>query len=545
MTSLAPLRMDLLARRSAVTTSLSGRGKRSFTAAASNRLTNDWRSVGVSLDSILSGDLDKLRARAQDLGENNEYFQKFLTMLKCNVIGDCGMTLKNKAASPPKYDGGEIKPGELDKTANKLIEDAFYEWGKKENCTVTKDLTWVQVQHLAVEEWGTVGATLWEMMLGDEADNAFGFALNPISISRLDTRANHLLANGNVVKLGVEKNKMGRVVAYWISDSDPHDIFPTRGNAFNSVRKPAEKFVHLFLRRRIGQSQGFPWAAAAMLRLKMLAGYDIATITAAETAACKMAFITKNGTGVEYTGEKADDGGKYMDSEPGLIEELPQGMGVEVVDWNQPNPNYDPFIKACLRGMAAGMNVSYPNLANDYGEVNFSSGRMARMEETEFWKFVQGGMASDFHEPIFGKWLEMALANQAIKFPFPSGRESFLPLSKLKQFNQPNFHGRRWGWVDPTKEVAAIAEALRLKLTSYTRECATLGIDRDELFQEIESDKQAAEARGITLPDEAELAAAAQRLSEQQAQEQADAAEYSDKKSSENGNRFALNGHRK
>jgi lambda family phage portal protein len=275
--------------------------------------------------------------------------------------------------------------------------------------------------------------------------------------------------------------------------------------------------------------------------MRMLQGFDEATLVAARAAASKMAFITKNGTGTEYKGPNADGGGKYMDAEPGSIEELPEGMGVEVIDWNQPNPNYDPFVKACVRGMANGLLVSYPNLGNDYGEVNFSSGRMARMEETEIWKMVQCLISSDFCEPIFGKWLEMALLSGAIVSP--SGKA--LPASRLKKFNEPYFHGRRWGWVDPTKEVAAISESLRLKLTSWTRELSILGIDRDELLDEIADDKKAAEERGITLPDEAELAAAAQRISEQEEKEKKDAEDDADETPAVNGNRLHLNGHAK
>lgn len=510
--------------------------KRSFDAARYNRLTTNWRAFGISLDSILAGDLPTLIARARDLGENNEYFQKFLTMLKCNVIGENGMTLKNKACDPPVFRNGDLQPPVLDKLANRLIESAWAEWCKKENCTTTKNLTWIQVQNLAVEEFGTCGETLWEMVTGAEAKNKFGFALRPIQIDRLYHRHNVNLGNGNVVRMGVEKDKDGRTVALWITEADPTDYLYTQGNQFTAKRYPAENFVRPFLMRRIGQSRGVPWAAAAMLRMKMLAGYDVATITAAEIAACKMAFLTKTGAGAEYQGEDAAGGGKYMDAEPGMIEELPVGMEVTPVDWNQPSANYEPFTKAAIRGMACGLNVSYPNLANDYGEVNFSSGRMARLEETEFWKLIQSSLIEDFHEPIFAKWLEMSLMAGAIGYSMPSGAEVKLPLSKLEKFNKPYFHGRRWGWVDPTKEVAAKKEELALGLTSHTRILAELGIDRDELFDEIADDIKAAAARGIELPP---VGAEMSQATPENPEEETEPAEPAQT----NGNgRFKLNG---
>ena len=70
-----------------------------------------------------------------------------------------------------------------------------------------------------------------------------------------------------------------------------------------------------------------------------------------------------------------------------------------------------------------------------------------------------------------------------------------------------HFHGRRWGWVDPTKEVNAKAEELRLGITSHTRILSELGIDRDELFAEIEQDKLAAAAHGFELPQVGDVVA--------------------------------------
>lgn len=489
--------------------------RRNFSAAQSSRLTSDWSASGVSLNSILSTQGQPLRARAKAL-RDNEYFKKFLWMLVCNTIGANGMTLKNKAMEPPSLNEGKIVPGALDVLANTLIEWAWLLWGTKENCTTTKKLTWTQVQNLAIREFGTVGETLWRMRFGAEADNIFGFALEPIAIDRLHSQSNYNLSNGNKVRMGVETNAGGKIIAYWITDTDPTDVLWNVGNAYDPKRYPAELFVHPFIMEETAQVRGYPWAAASMLRMKMLQGYDEASIVGARAAASKMAFITKTGTGVEYEGPNAQGGGKYMDAEPGLLEELPQGMDVKVVDWNQPNANYDPFIKACVRGMANGLLVSYPNLGNDYGEVNFSAGRMARQEETEVWKMVQAFISADFHEPIFSNWLKWSLLSQAIKFTLASGREIILPASKYEKFNEPQFHGRRWDWVDPTKEVAALAEELRLKLTSVSRICANRGIDRDVLFDEIKDDKEAAASRGIVLPDEAELAAAAQRLAEKQ-----------------------------
>lgn len=493
--------MDLLARRSARIMQEENDRRRSFPAAAVNRLTNDWRTQGISIDSILQQDLPTLRSRSRDLQEGNEYFQRYLWMLKCNVLGQWGMPLKNRAVDLPTFKDGKIIPGKPDMLANQLIQDHWWEWGKKENCTISKNMTFQQVEELSLETWGTDGETLWRMVIGSAAKNRYGFALQAIETDRIDTLKTCVLPNGNKVRMGVEKNADGEKVAFWLLDADPTDSYFGRG--YTSKRYDANEFVHPHLLRRIGQSRGWPLAAAALLRLKMLAGYDEATTVGARAAAARMAFLKKtpDAGGVGYTGQSAETGGKYMDAEPGTIEELPAGMEVQVVDWNQPNGQYEPFVKACLRGIAAGFNVSYPTLANDYGEVNFSSGRMSQLEERELWKKLQGWFASEFHTPIFSKWLEVSLLSGAIDMQLASGNTISLPASKLKKFNQPSWQGRRWSWVDPEKEIKAKVAEIRACLTSPTRAILELGEDEDELLDEIEAFRKKAEARGLTFPD--------------------------------------------
>jgi lambda family phage portal protein len=478
--------------------------RRSFPAAQINRLTQQWSAVGVSIDGVLSGELPILRQRARDLRKSNEYFQKFLSMVKSNVVGECGMTLKNKATDPHTLQDGELVKGKPDKLANTLIEESFWEWGKKANCTLARNLTWTQAQHLNVEELATCGETLWRMVRGPAAGNRWNFAIEPIAIDRLDHNANHNLSNGNTIRMGVEKNAAGRVVALHITDSDPTDILFNKGGGYTSRRYDAKDFVHTFLMREIGQ-RGLPWAAASMLAEDAAATRRITVLrhaqdgvsyeqAGAERRRHSMRARTATAAPEQWTRRtRASSSCRRMDIKSGL---------------ESPNSIYGDFTGACLRGIACGLSVSYPNLANDYASVNFSSGRMSRQEEMETWKFLQQCVASDFCEPIFAAWLEMALLSGAINYTLPSGREIVMPASKLEKFNQPRFYGRRWQWLDPTKEVAAIAEQLRLKLTTRTRVASELGEEWLEILDELEQEKLEAAARGITLPEDAEQEAA-------------------------------------
>ena len=461
-------------------------GKRSFHAAASNRLTADWSTGSGSLDTQLRYSLESLRERSRELIQNNPYANKFMSMLKSNVLGAGGLKLKNRAQDPPTFRGGEWVPGLVDEYANRLIEDAWKEWGKRQYCTVDKRLSWAEVQHLSLETCGTDGEALVRLFPG--FPNKFGFAVQLVDPDLLDTKRNEVLPNGNEVRMGVELSAQGEPVAYWMHTRNPNDrINPSASREWERV--PAINIVHPYQMRRITQTRGFPWLASVMLNMQMLGGYEEAELVASRTAASKMAFIKTRGD-QQYTG--ADDGtGPQMEAEPGSIEQLPAGMELDVLDWRHPNTDFGGFVKSMLRSISAGVNVSYNNLANDLEGVNFSSGRMGQMEEREHWRSLQGWFGDVFCAPIFKQWLFSQLMSGNIP----------LPMSRFEKFNAPQWHGRRWAWVDPQKEVNAIEMELRNNLTSYTRVLAERNIDRDELFAEIAADKAAMEQAGLTAED--------------------------------------------
>lgn len=456
--------------------------RRSFEGGNINRLTADWVTSTQSPDSLLREQLPVLRARSRDLAINNDYAQKFLTMVKANVLGQGGMTLKNKAKEMDRR-GNDV----LDDVANRRIEAAWKEWAKPRNCTVSRDRSWQEVQQLILETVAVDGEAFIKLHTG--FDNDFGFAIELIESDNCDEQKNEVLDNGNQVRLGVELNNWRQPVAYWLHTSNPND------NGFNygdtrRVRVPASGMLHPFMARRFGQTRGYPWLAISMLPLRMLGGYEEAELIAARISASKMGFLKATGD-TQYQGEKNAAGDFSMDVQPGGIERLPEGL--EFQSWNPDHPNagFGDFVKACLRRVAAGLNVSYNTLANDLEGVNFSSGRLGLQDEREFWKLVQSWYASHISNPIFEAWLEPALAGGAIS----------LPSSKFDKFNAATWHGRRWNWVDPTKEVTAKIMELNAGLTSHTRILAELGIDEDELLDEIAAFKQKADAKGLDFEE--------------------------------------------
>ena len=88
---------------------------RRFQAARIDRLTADWLASIQSLNEELRSDLNLLRSRGRDLVQNNDYAEKFVGMVKNNIIGPGGIRLQVRV---------QDAPGKPDKLASAAIESA-------------------------------------------------------------------------------------------------------------------------------------------------------------------------------------------------------------------------------------------------------------------------------------------------------------------------------------------------------------------------------------------------------------------------------------
>jgi lambda family phage portal protein len=459
-----------------------------FQAAALSRLTNDWTTSTLSADAQARNDLRTLIARTRDLRDNYDYAKAFVRMAKTNVLGHAGIHFKNKAKDPDRVQGNKLVPGALDVFANKAIEDAKWEWSKKENCTVTGELSLCDVQKIVLESCVTDGGHLVRKVRG--FDNPFRFALQLFEIDHVDFDLNvPRTARGTEIRMGIEFNEWGRRLNYYLFKRNPNDsYYGLESWGQRHVVLPASEIIHPFVKYRSRQTHGIPWMVTPAERMKMLKGYEEAELVASRVAAAKMGFFQTKGD-AEYKGDEDSAGNKLMDAEPGAFEQIPAGLELAKWDPQHPNSTYPSVVKAWLRGVAAGLGTSYHTLANDMEAVNFASGMIGLADERDNWTNIQHWFIEDFEEPVHTAWLEMALL---------SGVLDPLPMSKFDKFNAPSFSGRRWDFVNPDVEVSALEKRLRLRLTSITRELAKQNIDRDELFQEIEDDTREMEKRRIT-----------------------------------------------
>ena len=458
--------------------------KRNYSAASRGRLFADFTGSNRSADSEIRWALNELRNRSRDLERNNEYFRRYLQLLRTNVVGENGFRLQVRARDASRN---------IDVLGNQIIEDAWAEFGRLGGCTVDGRMSLIDVQNHIIAATARDGEVFLRIVKGKFLRH--GIALQIIEPDLVDEQMNERYRNGNDVRMGVELDQYRRPIAYHVLLNHPGDYdYTTLASGTKRVRIPASEIMHVFRQERAGQTRGVPWSTAAISALKMLHGYREAELVAARTAASKMGFFTSPaGDGFmadAYEGE-GGTGAPIYNAEPGTFHQLPAGVDFKPFDPAHPTSAYADFEKSVLRGIAGGLGVSYTSLANDLEGTSYSSIRQGALEERDFYRTLQKFMVEHFLDPLYRVWLD-----HIIQF----GYTSITGVGKYEKFSREFlFRPRGFQWVDPLKEINAAVVGLQNGILSHSDIAATYGRDAEDTFAAIEQDKKLAEQYGLKM----------------------------------------------
>jgi lambda family phage portal protein len=442
-------------------------GKRIFQAAANGRLEQSWTSTPSSVDAWIYQHWNTLVARSREQCENNDHAKKFVQLCRDNIAGPNGFKLQAQIKDPN---------GTPDTLASTAIEDAFARFSKRGVFDVTGELSRQSVERLIATTLPANGEFIAIARYGKDL-NEFGVAFQIIDPVLMDPTHYQNLGNGNTIRHGIERDPNGRAVRYHFKKMDERQMGYITGAAFDYDVVPAANVCRVMLPEIVGQGRGLPWMRTALWRMRMLGGFEDAAIVNARVGAAKMGFFR------DPEGENDADDDIPMEGDPGTFEDIGNR---ELVQWNPqfPDQSIDPFTKSLLRSIASGLNVSYNNLASDLTSVNFSSIRQGALDEREVWKGLQELVIEQWCEWIYTKWLERALVANAITV---AGKP--LRFDRIEKYRAVSWRPRRWGWIDPSAEMAAAEKAIAMRIKSRTEVIGeTTGRDSADVWQEFARD---------------------------------------------------------
>lgn len=447
---------------------------RRFDGASKTSRFSQWRRPGSSADSALVMNLPLLRNGSRDLTRNNPWVEKALTVIESNTVGT-GIT------------GQIVAPNEAQR---KSLSNLWWDWAMTSAIDADGRLDLIAIENLIIRTIAESGEVLIRRRYRRASDNLpIPVQIQILEPDHLDSRQDRQLENGGEIKNGIEFDKRGNRVAYWLLDHHPGDASLYLKN-WQSIRVPASDVIHAFDTKRAGQTRGYPWVAAAIRRLKDFDDYEDAQLVRQKIAACFAGFIhdmniagTGGATGLDKTGP-TEDQLEYL--QPGLFERLPPGKDIKFA--SPPGvQNYGEYTANILRGAAAAYGITYESMTGDYSNVNFSSGRMGWIE---MGRNVQ-------------RWQNSVMRVQVLE----RIARWFFGGATLAGYNSSEAYIKwmypRREMLDPTREVPAKIKEIRAGLTSLKRAHAERGYDSEEIFAEIEEGNKVLDEKNFVFDSDA------------------------------------------
>lgn len=441
------------------------RGVRMYGAARNTRTTAGFGNATTSADTELSTSLVALRNRSRQMVRDSAYARRARDLVVNNVVGTgVGMQAQVKG-----------ERGELRKPLNDSIESAWAEWCEAGSCHTGGAMHFSDLERAAMAQVFDTGECFVRVHFMRMGRSQVPLALELIEPERL---ADQLAEPGGVVegaevRMGVEvEQRFKRPLAYWIARGHPGDIRHPSG-IDRAERVPASEVFHLRVVHRWPQTRGEPWMHSVVRKLDDMNEYSQLELTAARGSAAYFATIETAEPDNPLVDRQEDDGSQVMDLQPLTIQELNPGEQLKFHAPNRPNTAMDPFLRYMLREVAAGIGCSYESLSRDYSQSNYSSSRLALLDDRDVWRVLQQWWIRSFRMPLHRLWMQQAVASGAVAIP----RLEF--FAQPGKFEAVRFKPRGWSWIDPTKEVEAYKQAILAGMTTLSDVIASTGEGRD------------------------------------------------------------------
>lgn len=442
--------------------------KRGYDAASKGRGTDGWRATGASADKEIAAAAPLLRERSRDLIRNNPMAAQAVQVLVNNMVG---YGIEPRAATP-------------DTELNKRIDALWKRWAAR--CDRHGHTNFQGLLTLGVREMiesGEVFAVARPTSHGNPGIVPLQIELREpdhLDDARMDNRA-----DGVRIDQGIEYDRNGKRLAYWMFPDHPGGTQHIFGRRFESSRIPAERVAHLYERQRV-QSRGVPWGTPAMRHIRDLDDWQRAELVRKKTEACLVAIVFGADDGEQGIAPSVQDSeGHHIEQfEPGLIAYARNGKDVK---FNQPTATGG--VGEWLRGqqhlIASGFRVPYALMTGDLSQTNFSSSRVGlnefrRMVEQTQWQTV----IPMFCERIWGWFVEYAQDAGLL----PRGVEI------LAEWAPPRFES-----VNPLQDAQADLLEVRSGFSTIPQQIARRGYDPAELVKETVDHNKRMDAAKIVV----------------------------------------------
>ena len=431
-----------------------------------------------------------LRQRARMLYMATPVATSAIKTNRTNVIG-CGLQLKSRI--------NRVKLGltpEQAKEWQRKTEEEFELWAaNKRNCDAIGVNNFYTAQQLALASCLLSGDMIVLLKHEDPTVlNPYGLRFHMIEADRVSTptamtAGSSFFANmtqgetkeGNRIYDGVEVDKNGRIIAYWIRNTYPFQQIADK-TEWKRVLATGEEtrlpnVLHVMETERPEQYRGVSYLAQVIEPLLQMRRYTDSELTAAVVESFFTAFIKTeadpnenpyNEVGGDGTEQVSDDPNEY-EMGPGQINIMKPGEDVVFGDPKRPAGGFDGFVVAICKQIGAALEIPADLLLKSFN-ASYSASRAALLEAWKAFKMRREWFADDFCRPLYEVWMAEAVARGRIIAPGffsdPAIRAAWLGSEWI---------GPTQGQLDPVKEITA--EQLACENGFSTREQSTIRLN--------------------------------------------------------------------
>lgn len=457
--------------------------KAKYEAAGNGRRLAGWNPPASGPNRAIAG-LQKIRDRARDSSRNDWSGASGVQKWTTNLIG-IGITPRFK----------RVKSKSRKQALMDLWDDHVAA------CDADCVLNYYGLQTLAVRSWLDAG----EVFVRRRARfNDEGLpvplqyqVIEADMVPLLDADTFKDLPQNHKIRSGIELDKRGRRVAYWVYKEHPGDRVGTSVSPDDLVRVAASDMAHIYEPLRPGQLRGVSMLAPILARLRNIENYDDATLTRQQLANLVVAFITRKLpplTGDEeldgLTGQAFDydaEGRPLVGLQPGLVQELDDGQDV---NWSNPpeaGTNYSDYMRTQHLGTAAATGLPYEVFSGDIKDV---SDRTLRVVINEFRRHAEQRQ----WQIIIPQFCQKTL-NWFVDAAVLVGKVSLAEVDDIRRVEWST-HG--WAHIHPVQDPQGKQLEVEAGFRSRSSVIGERGDDPDLVDEERAADKKREDDLGLT-----------------------------------------------
>ncbi len=491
-------------------------------AYKAGRMTRElaaWRPARQSADSDLLGQLPTIQARATDLSRNYALTSGAHQLILDNVIGT-GLTL---APMPNFHVLGMSE--EWAKEWRRDVKQKFLNWAYDDDNVIdaSRRNTLAGLFGLAFRSFLIHGEILASAEWITQKNVSYKTAIQVIDPLRLEN--SNMAMDTESLRAGVYLGKYGQPIAYNIRMGGEMELTSqTWKKIWKETAFGRRQIFHHFEAQRPGQSRGVTGLASVLAKSKMLEKFQDHALESAIVNSMYAAYIKSSMPHLDVAGAlgvtpsspeqqlagilsaKADyyANADFIKLDGVKIPHLYPDEEIVFTSANHPSPAFDQFERAMIRQLAAGIGISYEQLARDYRDTNYSGARAGLLEAWKFFTSRRLLIAAPFGNWVYSLWLEEAIDSGEIDIPKRRGETPIEAYWRQKAaITDCEWTGNAKGHIDPLKETRADIEEVKFGLSTLQEKCANRGLDWEDVIrqraEEMEFAIQVGKAKG--LPD--------------------------------------------